>query len=99
MDLEHERRLTAVEDRAKSNQRRLDEMEKRQDNLDSLVSSVAVMASEQEHIKEDVGEIKTTVNTMAERPAKRWENIVTQIVSILVASVMGFLLAKMGLSA
>ena len=44
MDMEHERRLTEVEARSRSNTKRLDEMEKRQDDLDELVSTVKVLA-------------------------------------------------------
>ena len=39
MDLDHERRLTEVEERAKSNSHRIDEIERRQDNLDELVGT------------------------------------------------------------
>ena len=40
MDFEHEKRLTEVEERSKSNSHRLDDVEKRQDDLEELVSTV-----------------------------------------------------------
>ena len=58
-----EHRLTAVEDRAASNTHRLDEMEKRQDNLDDLVSTVKVLAVREEAVENDVKEIKNDVKT------------------------------------
>lgn len=97
MEINIEHRLTEVEDRSKSNTKRLDEVEKRQDNLDSLVASVAVMASEQEHIKTDVTEIKTDVKGLMEKPGKRWDNIVEKIIWAIIAAVLGLLLGHFGL--
>ena len=96
MDLDHERRLTEVEDRAKSNTKRLDEVERRQDNLDSLVASVAVMAKEQEYIKSDVTEIKSDVKSLTEKPAKRWDSIVEKVIWAVVAALIAFCLAQIG---
>ena len=98
MDLDHERRLTEVEDRAKSNSRRLDEVEKRQDNLDKLVSTVQVLASDQKHIEGDVREIKDNVKTLMSKPAKRWEFVVEKALYFIVAAILGFALASIGFS-
>ena len=54
MEVQIEHRLTEVEDRSKSNQRRLDELEKRLDNLDDLVSTVKVIAVREEAVENDV---------------------------------------------
>ena len=97
MEIKIEHRLTELEDRSKSNTKRLDEVEKRQDNLDSLVASVAVMAKEQEHIKSDVTEIKSDVKGIMEKPAKRWDNIVEKIIWAIVAAVLGLMLGHFGL--
>lgn len=91
MDLDHEKRLTAVEDRAKSNTHRLEEVEKRQDNLDELVSSVAVFAKEQEHIQQDVREIKADVKALTDKPAKRWEGLVDKLLLVLVGAFVAWL--------
>ncbi len=56
-----ERRMTAVEDRTKSNTHRLDDMETRMDNLDKLVTSVEVLATRQQAVEADVKEIKGSV--------------------------------------
>ena len=95
--LDYEHRLTEVEDRSKSNTKRLDDMEKRQDNLDDLVGTVKVLADREERIESDVREIKTDLKEVTNKPAKRWDNLVTQVIGILIAAVVGFLLAKIGL--
>lgn len=94
-NLEH--RLTEVESRAKSNTHRLDEMEKRQDNLDDLVTTVKVLAVREEAVENDVKEIKGDVKSLTSKSAKRWDNLINQIITILVAAVAGFILAKIGL--
>lgn len=95
IDIEH--RLTVVEDRSETNKRRLDDLEKRQDNLDDLVSTVKVLAVREENVESDVKEIKKDVKEMAGKPGKRWDNLVSQIIAIVVAAVVGFLLARIGL--
>jgi len=96
--MEHERRLTTVEDRSKSNQRRLDELEKRQDDQDKLISTVAVLASEQKSIQTDVQEIKSDVKNLTNKPGKRWDSLVDKIILTIAAAVVGFVLAKLGLT-
>lgn len=97
MDVQFEHRLTAVEDRTKANQHRLDELEKRQDNLDELVGTVKVLAVREENVEADVKEIKNDVKSLTSKPAKRWDDLVTQVITIIVAAVAGFILAKFGL--
>lgn len=95
MEMEH--RLTVVEDRSKSNTHRLDELEKRQDDLDELVGTVKVLAVREENVENDVKEIKNDVKTLTSKPGQRWESLVSQIITIIVAAVAGFILAKFGL--
>ena len=79
-ELQMEHRVTAVEKLAGSNRHRLDDIEKRQDNLDELVKSVALFAQEQEYIKEDVKEIKADVKALTDKPAKRWDSLVDKAI-------------------
>ena len=95
VDIEH--RLTEVEQRSKSNQHRLEEMEKRQDNLDELVSTVKVLAFREENVENDVKEIKADVKALASKPGKRWESLVEKVLFLVVSGFVGFVLAKLGL--
>lgn len=97
MDLEHEKRLTEVEARSKSNAHRLDDMEKRQNDLDKLVGTVEALAVKEDRVESDVKEIKNDVKTLTGKSGQRWDNLVTQIIAILAAAVIGFILAKIGL--
>lgn len=97
MDLEHEKRLTEVEERSKENSHRLDDVEKRQDNLDDLVSTVKVLAVREENVETDVKEIKSDVKSLTNKSGQRWDGLVDKIIITIVASVIGFMLAKLGL--
>lgn len=97
MDLEHEKRLTEVEERSKSNTHRLDEMERRQDNLDELVSTVKVLAVREENVENDVKEIKNDVKNLTNKPGQRWDNLVDKVLWAVVGAMVAYLLAQVGL--
>ena len=94
-ELEMEHRVTAVEKLAGSNRHRLEDIEKRQDNLDELVKSVALFAQEQEYIKLDVKEIKADVKALTDKPAKRWESLVDKLLLVAAGAFLGWLAAGM----
>ena len=97
MDLEHEKRLTEVEGKAESNERRITEIEKKQGDLSELVVTVGKLATREEAVESDVKEIKADVKTLASKPAKQWESLVSQIITLVVAAVVGFIIARIGL--
>lgn len=97
MPIENEHRLTAVEDRSKSNTRRIEELEKRQDNLDDLVGTVKVLATREENVENDVKEIKSDVKTLTNKPAKKWDSLTDKVFLTVVAAVIGYFLAQLGL--
>lgn len=82
--------LTKLEERCKSNSHRIDDLERRQDDLDKLTSTMSVMANEQDHIKADVVEIKTNVKKLADKPGQLWDKLVWLVVS----GAAGYLLAQ-----
>lgn len=97
MDLEHEKRLTEVEERSKSNTKRLDEVERRQDNLDKLVATVEVLAVKESNVENDVKEIKSDVKSLTNKSGQRWDGLVDKIILTIAAAVVGFLLSRIGL--
>ena len=97
MDMEHERRLTETEARSKSNTKRLDEVEKKQDDLADLVSSVKILADREVRVEKDVKEIKDDVKELKEKPGKRWEGIVEKIIFTIVGGIVTYALVQIGL--
>lgn len=96
IEIEREKRLTELEERSKSNSHRIDDLERRQDNLDDLVGTVKVLAVREEAVENDVKEIKKDVKSLTMKPAKRWDDLVDKIVWTLVAAAIGFMLARLG---
>ena len=96
MEINYEHRLTEVEERSKSNQRRLDEVEKRQDDLDELVSTVKILALREENVENDVKEIKDDVKNLTNKPAERWDNLVDKIIWAVAGAVVAFMMSQIG---
>lgn len=96
MENNYEHRLTEVEERTKACFRRIDDLEKRQDNLDELVGTVKELAIREEKVEENVKEIKVDVKTLTNKPAENWHEIVKTLIGVVVAAIAGFILAKVG---
>lgn len=92
--LEH--RLTELEGRSKSNTHRLDDLEKRQDNLDDLVSTVKVLAVREEAVENDVKEIKSDVKSLTGKSGRMWDSMIEKIILTIAAAVVGYILAQIG---
>lgn len=97
MDLMHEQRLTEVEQLAKSNEHRIKDIEKRQDDLSDLVSTVKVLAVREENVESDVKEIKNDVKSLTNKPAQKWDNLVEKIFMMVVSAIVGAILVQIGL--
>ena len=71
---------------------KVEELEKRQDNLDDLVITVKTLATREENVEADVKEIKSDVKDIVSKPAKRWDTIIASIITAIVAGIIGYLL-------
>lgn len=98
-EVEFAERLTKTEALAKSNQHRIDDVERRQDALDSMATSMAVMAEKQTTMADKVDTIDTKVTAIEQKPAKRWESVVEKVLFLVIGAVVAFVLAKIGLPA
>ena len=74
MDLAHEKRLTEVEQRAKSNTHRLDDLEPIVKEIHNMSETLVEMTAEMKHTNRNVEEIKEKVEVMEQEPADRWKN-------------------------
>ena len=97
MDLEHERRLTQVEQRSKSNTHRLEKLEESTEAINRLATSMEVMLSKQEQVAETVEKLDGKVTALEEKPVKRVDNLVDKVIWAICAAVISFVLARMGL--
>ena len=88
--------VASVEARCKSNSHRIDELEADNKALHQLAPSVEVLATKQETIEENVNEIKADVKSLKALPGSRWEAVVKGVIAALIAGLIGFALAKLG---
>jgi chromosome segregation ATPase len=97
MDLEHERRLTQVEQRSKSNTHRLEKLEESTEAISRLATSMEVMASKQEQVAVTVEKLDGKVTALEEKPIKRADGLMDKIIWAVCAAVIAFVLAQIGL--
>lgn len=97
-------RLVRVEESSKQAHKRIDTLEHKQEatdnkieNIYELTISVKEIATEMKAMREDMAKIDDRVKSIEDKPAKRYDAIVGQVISIVVAGVVGFFLAKFGL--
>ena len=83
--------ITEIDQRSRSNTKRLDRMELRQDNLEKLTETVATMQVELRNVVTMVGETKDAVKELEAKPAKRWDTLVAAVISALVGIALGLL--------
>jgi predicted nucleic acid-binding Zn-ribbon protein len=95
LDIEHERRLTEIEERSKSNTHRIDKVEKQQGEFVELVSSVKILAEREKNVENDVKEIKDDVKTLTSKPGKRWDDTVGTIIAAAIAALISFIFARL----
>lgn len=97
MDLEHEKRLTAVEERSKSNTKRLDKLEESTEAINRIATSVERLAEKQESVAESVEKLDGKVEALEQKPAKRWDGLWDKAIGAIVGGLVAFLLFKLGL--
>ena len=102
MNYEHEvefaQKLAEVDARAKSNTKRLDKVEALIEVVHELATTMKLMAEKQERTAKTVERLDKKLSAIEQEPAKRWKAVVEKIIMTVVAALVGFALAKLGIS-
>ena len=88
-------RLVEVDQRSKSNTHRLDAVEKNQEALNSIATSVAVMAEQQKNISEKVDTIDAKVDTLEGKHGTRWDSLVDKAIWAFAGAFIAWVMAGM----
>lgn len=96
-ELEQERRLTAVEDRAKSNSHRIEKLEASTAAIHRLAASMEVMAEKQDRVADTVDKLDCKVTALEGRPGRRWDGLVDKAMLTAAAALVGFVLVRLGI--
>ena len=67
------------------------------DRLGELEKQEGIQVVQYEHILEKLDQLSGDVKELKAKPAKRWESIVEKIIGLVIAAVVGFILARIGL--
>lgn len=108
MDEKYMQKIIENEQRSKNNEHRIDDLEIEQKSQRELIISVKELATEVKHMREDMNTLKaeqkndreslnSRLKLIEEKPAKKWEKLVSIVVTGIVSAVLGFFLAKFGL--
>ncbi len=81
MDEKYIIKIQENEDRSKSNTKRIDEIEIEQKSQRDLIVSVKELATEVKHMREDMSKIDRRLSNVEEKPLKRYEQIVSLIIT------------------
>lgn len=97
-------KLTETEQRAKSNTRRIDKLEQSTDALHELTLAVREMVLKQDYTTDSIGKldkkvdgIDKRIDTIEQKPAKRWDGLVEKVLWTVGAAIIAYLLARLGL--
>lgn len=97
MDKNETKWITEIEQRSKQNAKRLDNHDKKIEELSDVYVALTKVNDKVDAIDTDVKDIKKDMNTLKEKPAKRYEQIVGYVLSALIGGIVGFILFKIGL--
>ena len=102
MNCEHEvefaQHLAEIDARSKSNTKRLDRLEELTETVHELATTMKLMADKQERTAKTVERLDTKLSAIEQEPAKRWKAVVEKILMTVVAALVGFVMAKLGIT-
>ena len=90
-------KLAETEARSKSNTHRIDKLEQSTEAINRLATSVEVMATKQDTMNDNLDKIAGKVEQIEAEPGKRWKSVVEKVTLPVVAAVVGYILARVGL--
>ena len=97
-DEEITRKFQDVDNRVSSNTARIDALEAKSDGYSQMLASIARIGQRQDDMDADLKEIKSDVKTLTEKPARRWDSIVSNVILAVVGALVAPALAVFGLS-
>lgn len=101
--LDHERRISKLEADAQQAIAEINVLQNRVSKhgmeLDEIRTKSEVNEAILSRIDETVAKIDARMDESDAKPAQRWESVVTQVISLIVAALFGMLLIQAGLEA
>ena len=93
----HDLELSRVNDEQARQNKRLDILESKIENLADLTSSVKLLAANMEAMAKEQATIGQRLDTLEAEPADKWKKAVWIVVTALIAAAVGYFLKGVGL--
>lgn len=90
-------KLQEVLDRSLRNEGRIKKLEGESDTLHELVTSVKVMAEQMKNMNNNFKNLAGDVEELKEKPGKRWDSVVDNIIWGVAGALLAFALSRIGL--
>lgn len=90
-------KLIRMEENQKNILKRVDNLENKIQDICDITISIKELTMEIKEMREDANDIEKRVDVLEEMPKKKWNNMVNQIISMLVAGTVGYFLSKIGM--
>lgn len=90
-------RLVEVEDRCKSNTRRIDEQEKRIDSLEKTYSIMEKMDYRMGNVESSVEKINKKLDDKIQEKGKKWDKLIDYLFYFVLAAMLGYIAVQLGL--
>lgn len=91
MEVKYEHRFTELEESCKSAHKRIDELHTAQQDMNSLIQSVATLATNQGNMKEQLDKVSENVETIMMQPARRWDALIVGIITAIAGVLVGLM--------
>lgn len=85
-------RLIKVEEKTKSNTIRINDHDKKLDNIHDLTVAVKEIAMETKATREDVNEMNERLKEVEDRPVQHYDKIITTVIGTIVGGIVGALI-------
>lgn len=95
LDFEH--RLTAVEDRSRSNTNRLNEHDEAIKENSELIVAIKELAIETKYMREELNETIERLNKLENKNGDKWDKFKWLIVTALVSIILGYIAVQVGI--
>lgn len=96
-EIEITKELTNHDENIESLKRRMDKVEEQSKAINNLAMSVKELAINMNTMNEKQEEQGKRLAELEAKPARRWEQIVSLIITTLVGALLGYLLSRLGI--
>ena len=90
-------KLQETTDRSLRNEGRIKKLEEKTETLNKLATSVELIALQMKTLNTNFNNLASDVEDLKEKPAKRWDSLVNNIIWGIAGGLLAYVLSKIGL--